>query len=47
MAKSFDNINLLPNPYNEKEDEVLLRATEKEIEQAFPEAENYSMIKNR
>ena len=35
IAKTFDNINLLPNPYKEEEDMVILRVTESEIEEVF------------
>ena len=38
MAKIVDNINLLLNPYKEKEDIVILRVTENEMKQAFPES---------
>ena len=37
MAKLVDMITLLPNPYEKVEDTVILRTTEKEIEEAFLE----------
>ena len=37
MARLVDNITLLPRPYKEKEDTVILRVTEKDIEEALPE----------
>ena len=36
VAKIVDSIDILPSPYKEWEDKVLLRVTEKEIEGAFP-----------
>ena len=37
MAKIVDNINLLPNPYQGEEYILILRVTEKEMEEDFPE----------
>ena len=35
MAELLDKINLLSNPYEEEEDILILRVTEKEIEEAL------------
>ena len=37
MATIFENINVMPSPYEEEEYIVICRVTEKEIEEAFPE----------
>ena len=36
MTILVDNVTLLPRPYKEKEDIVILWVTEKEMKEAFP-----------
>ena len=47
MVTIVDNINLLPNPYMEEKDIIILRTTEKEIKKAFPEIFQIKIKLNR